>query len=105
MLIGRIFCNIFPPSAIIECELWEVDNKGVRLYRCSMDKNGAKWQHPLRTQEQNAGTDLSRPPPIDQPEEHELPTSSSDASLYDRYAHVIFAYVRLHTPSREDAED
>ncbi len=83
-----------------------------------MDKNGAKWQHPLRTQEQNAGTDLSRPPPkqnvgadlsrppsIDRPEEHELPTSSSDASLYDRYAHVIFAYVQLHTPSREDAED
>ena len=70
-----------------------------------MDKNGAKWQYPLRNQEQNAGTDLSYPPPIDRPEEHELPTSSSDASLYDRYAHVIFAYVQLHTPSREDAED
>jgi RNA polymerase sigma factor (sigma-70 family) len=27
------------------------------------------------------------------------------AALYDRYAHVIFAYVRLHMPSREDAED
>jgi RNA polymerase sigma factor (sigma-70 family) len=25
--------------------------------------------------------------------------------LYDRYAHVIFAYVRLHLSAREDAED
>ena len=30
---------------------------------------------------------------------------SSGAALYDRYAHVIFAYVRLHTDSREDPED
>src|SRR5215472_11450579 len=29
----------------------------------------------------------------------------ADAALYDRYAHVIFAYVRMHLPSREDAED
>lgn len=26
-------------------------------------------------------------------------------ALYDRYASALFAYVRLHTPSREDAED
>lgn len=25
--------------------------------------------------------------------------------LYDRYAHIIFAYVRLHLAAREDAED
>jgi RNA polymerase sigma-70 factor (ECF subfamily) len=31
--------------------------------------------------------------------------SSSDAALYDRYAHIIFVYVRFHTSSREDAED
>ncbi len=30
---------------------------------------------------------------------------NSDASLYDRYASIIFAYARLHTSSREDAED
>jgi RNA polymerase sigma factor (sigma-70 family) len=29
----------------------------------------------------------------------------ADAALYDCYAHVIFAFLRLHTPSREDAED
>ncbi len=34
---------------------------------------------------------------------HEL--HDSFAELYHRYAHVIFAYVRLHMPSREDAED
>lgn len=28
-----------------------------------------------------------------------------DAVLYQRYGQAIFAYVRLHTPSREDAED
>ncbi len=28
-----------------------------------------------------------------------------DAALYYRYGQAIFAYVRLHTPSREDAED
>lgn len=38
-------------------------------------------------------------------EECELSTRSSDASLYDRYAHAIFAYMRLHAASREDAED
>lgn len=31
--------------------------------------------------------------------------SSSDATLYDRYGPTIFAYVRLHAISREDAED
>lgn len=30
---------------------------------------------------------------------------SSDAALYDRYARIIFAYVRLHTDPREDPED
>lgn len=30
---------------------------------------------------------------------------SSDSTLYDRYAGSIFAYARLHTTSREDAED
>src|SRR5437870_376804 len=30
---------------------------------------------------------------------------SSDSSLYDRLAASIFAYVRLHTSSLEDAED
>ena len=29
----------------------------------------------------------------------------ADAVLYDHYAHVIFAYLRLHTSTREDAED
>src|SRR5947209_7476129 len=38
-------------------------------------------------------------------DEREMHSSSSDAVLYDRYAHIIFAYVRLHTLSREDAED
>ncbi len=36
--------------------------------------------------------------------EDELHTRSA-AALYDRYARAIFAYLRLHTPSREDAED
>ncbi len=31
--------------------------------------------------------------------------TSDDAILYSRYGQAIFAYVRLHTPSREDAED
>src|SRR5260221_10158051 len=31
--------------------------------------------------------------------------NSSDAALYDRYARVILAYVRLHTDLREDPED
>ncbi|GCE11160.1 RNA polymerase sigma factor [Tengunoibacter tsumagoiensis] len=31
--------------------------------------------------------------------------SFEDAALYDQYGAVIFAYIRLHTPSREDAED
>jgi RNA polymerase sigma-70 factor (ECF subfamily) len=30
---------------------------------------------------------------------------ADEVSLYDRYAPALFAYVRLHTPSREDAED
>lgn len=31
--------------------------------------------------------------------------SNEDAVLYDRYGFTIFSYVRLHTASREDAED
>jgi RNA polymerase sigma factor (sigma-70 family) len=31
--------------------------------------------------------------------------NSAAAALYDRYARVIFAYVRLHTDPREDPED
>jgi RNA polymerase sigma-70 factor (ECF subfamily) len=31
--------------------------------------------------------------------------STDDAALYDRYGQAIFAYIRLHTSSREDAED
>lgn len=31
--------------------------------------------------------------------------NDANALLYDRYGQVIFAYMRLHTPSREDAED
>ena len=38
-------------------------------------------------------------------DECETHGSSSSPILYDRYAHIIFAYVQLHTPSREDAED
>ena len=30
---------------------------------------------------------------------------ADDATLYDRHGQAIFAYVRLHTSSREDAED
>lgn len=30
---------------------------------------------------------------------------SDDAALFDRYGQAIFAYVRLHLPIREDAED
>jgi RNA polymerase sigma-70 factor, ECF subfamily len=30
---------------------------------------------------------------------------NANAELYDHYAHVIFAYARLHLSSREDAED
>lgn len=36
-----------------------------------------------------------------EPEMHD----SSDAALYDRYARIILAYVRLHTDLREDPED
>jgi RNA polymerase sigma-70 factor, ECF subfamily len=31
--------------------------------------------------------------------------TADDAALYSRFGQAIFAYVRLHTPSREDAED
>src|SRR5215469_4808991 len=41
---------------------------------------------------------------MQQQAEDEMHDSSGDA-LYDRYAHVIFAYVRLHTDPREDPED
>jgi RNA polymerase sigma-70 factor (ECF subfamily) len=34
-----------------------------------------------------------------------IPIATHDATLYDQYGKVIFAYVRLHTPTREDAED
>ncbi len=30
---------------------------------------------------------------------------SADASLYDHYGQVLFAYAKLHTSTREDAED
>src|SRR6266851_4806463 len=36
-----------------------------------------------------------------EPEMHD----SCDAALYDRYARIILAYVRLHTDLREDPED
>ena len=32
-------------------------------------------------------------------------TISDDAALFDRYGQAIFAYMRLHMTSREDAED
>jgi RNA polymerase sigma factor (sigma-70 family) len=31
--------------------------------------------------------------------------ASTTTALYDRYAHIIFAYLRLHLSSLEDAED
>lgn len=31
--------------------------------------------------------------------------TADDTALYDRYGSALFAYVRLHTSSREDAED
>ncbi len=31
--------------------------------------------------------------------------TADDAALYDLYGQAIFAYMRLHAPSREDAED
>lgn len=40
-----------------------------------------------------------------QQDEYEVSNSSDDTSLFDLYGQAIFAYVRLHTPSREDAED
>src|SRR5258708_11010838 len=36
--------------------------------------------------------------------EADLP-GNPDATLYDRYSFTIFSYIRLHIPSREDAED
>jgi RNA polymerase sigma factor (sigma-70 family) len=38
-------------------------------------------------------------------EDNEIATTAIDTALYDRYAHVIFAYIQLHLSSREDAED
>jgi RNA polymerase sigma factor (sigma-70 family) len=32
-------------------------------------------------------------------------THTTDATLYDRYGQAVFAYARLHTRSREEAED
>ncbi len=40
-----------------------------------------------------------------QPQAEDEIQDSSGAALYDRYARVIFAYVRLHTDLREDPED
>lgn len=37
--------------------------------------------------------------------EHTMGTGVSAPTLYDRHARAIFAYVRLHTSSPEDAED
>ncbi len=38
-------------------------------------------------------------------EDNEIAGTTIDTTLYDRYAHVIFAYIGLHLSSREDAED
>jgi DNA-directed RNA polymerase specialized sigma24 family protein len=40
-----------------------------------------------------------------QQDEDELDQNADSLSLYDRYGLAIFAYARLHVPSREDAED
>src|SRR5258707_6317133 len=40
-----------------------------------------------------------------QQDEDELDQNADSLSLYDRYGQTIFAYARLHVPSREDAED
>lgn len=40
-----------------------------------------------------------------QRDEYAVSNSSGDSYLFDLYGQAIFAYVRLHTPSREDAED
>jgi RNA polymerase sigma factor (sigma-70 family) len=40
-----------------------------------------------------------------QQDEDELDQNADSLSLYDRYGQAIFAYARLHVPSREDAED
>ncbi len=37
--------------------------------------------------------------------EERLTTGNVDITLFERYAHSVFAYLRLHTPSLEDAED
>jgi RNA polymerase sigma factor (sigma-70 family) len=42
---------------------------------------------------------------MQQQDEYELRNRPDDAALYDLYERAIFAYVRLHTASREDAED
>jgi RNA polymerase sigma factor (sigma-70 family) len=46
-----------------------------------------------------------QPPKQDECEMYGDKDTRSNAALYDRYAHTIFAYIRLHTISREDAED
>ena len=33
------------------------------------------------------------------------PEPSADASLYDQYAQIVFAYAKIHALTREDAED
>jgi RNA polymerase sigma-70 factor, ECF subfamily len=35
----------------------------------------------------------------------EVGDTADDAALYNRFGQAIFAYMRLHAPSREDAED
>lgn len=40
-----------------------------------------------------------------QQDDYETSNSSNDLSLFDLYGQAIFAYIQLHTPSREDAED
>ena len=40
-----------------------------------------------------------------QQDEYKQGTHPDDAALYDLYQQAIFAYARLYTPSREDAED
>jgi RNA polymerase sigma-70 factor (ECF subfamily) len=40
-----------------------------------------------------------------QQDEYETSNGSDDISLFDLYGQAIFAYIRLHSSSREDAED
>jgi len=42
---------------------------------------------------------------MQQQDEDRVDTSTDDAALFDHYGRAIFGYLRLHTTSREDAED